>query len=87
MADGLGMIQDIFDAAGTLGLAVGRLELQRDVSLYEATQGRSADFHVISDLMNGETYGEVMKESMISSSRRMPKEIQLRQRGCSVNLL
>jgi hypothetical protein len=32
MPDGLGMIQDVFDAAGTLGLAVGRLELQRDVS-------------------------------------------------------
>ncbi|KAE8448009.1 hypothetical protein EG329_009932 [Mollisiaceae sp. DMI_Dod_QoI] len=30
MADGLGMIKDVFDAAGTLGLAVGRLELQRD---------------------------------------------------------
>lgn len=32
MADGLGMIKDVFDAAGTLGLAVGRLELQQDVS-------------------------------------------------------
>ncbi|CZR64365.1 uncharacterized protein PAC_14263 [Phialocephala subalpina] len=28
--DGLGMIKDVFDAAGTLGLAVGRLELQQD---------------------------------------------------------
>jgi hypothetical protein len=30
--DGLGMIKDVFDASKTLELAVGRVELQRDVS-------------------------------------------------------
>lgn len=31
IADGIGMIKDVFDATRTLDLAVGRLELQRDV--------------------------------------------------------
>jgi hypothetical protein len=30
--DGLGMIKDVFDATNVLQLAVGRVELQRDVS-------------------------------------------------------
>lgn len=30
--DGLGVIKDVFDASKTLELAVGRVELQRDVS-------------------------------------------------------
>lgn len=55
------MIKDVFDSARTLELAVGRLELQQDVS----SLGRHFDnwlTHVTRDLMNGETSGEMARE-------------------------
>jgi len=56
------MIKDVFDAPKTLELAVGRVELQRDVSTSIELSLIVHFSHVISDSMNGGTSGETKKE-------------------------
>lgn len=78
------MIKDIFDASRTLDQAVGRLELQRDVSLPSKLSWVYA--HVTRDLMNGEISGEMKRAIQISSLRRMQRPMCLLRVGSCVSL-
>jgi hypothetical protein len=80
------MIKEVFDAPKTLQLSVGRLELQRDVSVY-SKDDKSSITHVIRDTMNGEISGRATMGRRTSSLNRTLRQILLWQKEFSVNWL
>jgi hypothetical protein len=79
------MVKDVFDATKTLQLAVGRVELQKDVSRNPTFMKSFFLITCLRDTKSGETYGGVMMGEKTRNLRLMLRAIRILPKEFYVN--